>query len=352
MKTISVLHPYLEDRIHEIELGRYPKNHLWGLDAMQSLPGFRIKFLKSNSIKLPRFIEKLANRLFFRNSPGIKAELSALLASRDSTLIYSVCGPLSLISFFGKAKVVSWVFRKPSEAKQSIFSPYLAKKLKLHSAFLCLTQNAASVFKEYSYSRFLPWCVDLELFDKDLSYKNDTLPFFLATGKTGRDYKTLIDGAKDVPAELRIIGPRHQKPDFLPHNIKWISSTEDPPDTAIDYPKLRKWYSQCIGVCIPLFEDAEDTCGYTNMLEAMAMAKPVLMTSSGCLHLRPEDQSFGYSIQPGNSNAWTQAMTNILTSKDRAISLGKNGLKIVQEGFSVEKFNQALVCFMKEILAK
>ena len=100
MKIISVLHPYLEDRIHEIELGRYPKNHLWGLDAMQSLPGFRIKFLKSNSIKLPRFIEKLANRLFFRNSPGIKAELSALLASRDSTLIYSVCGPLSLISFF------------------------------------------------------------------------------------------------------------------------------------------------------------------------------------------------------------------------------------------------------------
>ena len=143
---------------------------------------FKLNSSKSNSIKLPQFIEKFVNRLFFRNSPGIKAELSALLASRDSTLIYSVCGPLSLIFFFGNAKVVSWVFR-PSEAKQNIFSPYLAKKLKLHSAFLCLTQNAATLFQEYSDSRFLPWCVDLELFNEDLSCKKETLPFFLATGK-------------------------------------------------------------------------------------------------------------------------------------------------------------------------
>ena len=37
-------------------------------------------------------------------------------------------------------------------------------------------------------------------------------PFFLATGKTGRDYTTLINGAKNIDAELRIIGPKYQNP--------------------------------------------------------------------------------------------------------------------------------------------
>ena len=62
---------------------------------------------------------------------------------------------------------------------------------------------------------------------------------------------------------------------MLPPNVKWLNTSEDPPDQAIDYPTLREWYAQCIGVCIPLSGDAEDTCGYTNMLEAMAMRKPV-----------------------------------------------------------------------------
>ena len=56
-----------------------------------------------------------------------------------------------------------------------------------------------------------------------------------------------------------------------------------PPDQAIDYLTLKTWYEQCSAVCIPLSGDADDTCGYTNMLEAMAMAKPVIDDRSGCL---------------------------------------------------------------------
>ena len=59
---------------------------------------------------------------------------------------------------------------------------------------------------------------------------------------------------------------------LLIHRIKLLATT------------LKEWYAQSLAVCIPLSGDADDTCGYTNMLEAMAMRKPVLMTQSGCLH--------------------------------------------------------------------
>ncbi len=352
MKKISILHPYLEDRINDIEKGFYPRNHLWGLDGLKTIEGVQIELLQSNSVPIPQFFEKLVNRLLFRNSPGVKAELSALRASRHSTLIYSVCGPLSLISFFGKTKVVPWVFRKPEQSTKLLLSPFSRKNLVRNAAFICLTKNAERAFKKHAPSRFLPWCVDLKMFDSKPAKKKPARPFFLATGKTGRDYNTLIAGAEKISIELRIIGPKQQRPARMPKNIKWIDTTEEPPDKAIDYPTLREWYAQCIAVCIPLLGDAQDTCGYTNMLEAMAMAKPVLMTASGCLHLKPADQNFGYSIAPGNSHGWTESMSKILLNKTLAKTLGRNGHNIVQNEFSVQTFDKELVSFLKDILFK
>ena len=132
---------------------------------MKSLEGVQIELLRSNSIKLPQSFEKLANRFLFRNSPGVKAELSALRASRRATLIYSVCGPLSLLPFFGQAKLVSWVFRQPKEPAKGLFSPYSQDKLKRHAAFLCLTKRCSNAFAPHSLSKFMPWCVDMKVFD-------------------------------------------------------------------------------------------------------------------------------------------------------------------------------------------
>ena len=190
----------------------------------------------------------------------------------------------------------------------------------------------------------------MELFDGRRPKEKPDSDFFLATGKTGRDYQTLIDGAAAVSTELRIIGPKEQRPKNLPSNVKWLNTTEDPPDQAIDYPTLREWYAQCLAICIPLCNDAEDTCGYTNMLEGMAMAKPVLMTSSGCLHINPGDHEFGVSIQPEKASAWTSAMKQILDNPDQAKRFGKNGRKIAAEELSVSVFDRKVVDFIHEII--
>ena len=350
---IACLHPYVENRQKEIEQGLYPRNHLWGLEQIELEKNWTTTIVSPSAVSIPSLLEKMLNQVFFRGSPGAKAELAALRSSRTADLIYSVCGPLTLVRRFRKAKLVSWVFREPpylGKGPRLAHAAYLAKNLNAHSGFLCLTPKAEEKFRQFAPSRFLPWCVDLELFNGKSADKKPKKPFFLATGKTERDYETLTQAAQKVSAEVRIIGPSSLCPENLSSNIRWINTSDDPPDQAIDYPTLRKWYAQCIGVCIPLTGDADDTCGYTNLLEGMAMAKPVLMTKSGCLGLDPEIEGCGLWIRPKDMEDWRAKMNLLMEKPDHADEMGKNGREIVERNFCPNRFGVDVVDFLKTII--
>ena len=351
-KRISVLHPYLEGRLEEIHKGLYPRHHLWGIDGLKSIKNVNIEHLYSNSFFIPNILEKLLNRGFFKNSPGIKAEITAYRASHNSTLIYSVCGPLSMLPLFGKAKLVSWVFREPAKNSNCIFSPYKRSKLKAHAAFLCLTKKCTRFFSKHAHSKFMPWCVDMNIFDGEPPRENPEKTFFLATGKTGRDFETLIKAARHVTYEIRVIGPKEQKPDNIPANVLWLDSSTTPPDKAIDYPTLREWYAQCTAILIPLDGDADDTCGYTNLLEGMAMRKPVIMTDSGCLDLNPHSRGFGFLVSQKSPSEWADRINLLAREKNLAAKLGEKGRLVVEEEFSEDRFDQELSIFFNNILCQ
>ena len=288
------------------------------------------------------------NRFIFRNSPGLQYEFSAWKKSQNSDLIYSVCGPLSFSRFYKRCCLVSWVFRPPicAGAKLSITDPYHPKNLSAHKGFFCLTKSAQNYFSQFAPSKFIAWCVDQDMFDGKPPLQKPQKPFFLATGKTGRDYATLVNAAYQNQAEIRIIGPKNQKPFNIPKNVIWIDTSSDPPDQAIDYPTLKEWYAQCSGVCIPLSGDADDTCGYTNMLEAMAMRKPVLMTSSGSLHINPEIDGFGRQMKPRDAQGWVQEMNHLHEDHEKALEMGNRGRKIVERDFTIERFNDDVLRFI------
>ena len=350
---IACLHPYLENRRKEIEQEVYPRNHLWGLEQIELEEDWTNTIISASSVSMPSLVEKMLNQVFFRGSPGVKAEIAALRSSHTTDLIYSVCGPLNLVRLFKKAKLVSWVFREPPRLRKGLHlahAAYLAKNLRAHSGFLCLTPKAEKKFAQFAPSLFLPWYVDLKLFNGKCEGTNGSPPFFLATGKTERDYQTLVKAAKEVSTDVRIIGPSYLCPKNLSSNVHWINTSDDPPDKAIDYPTLRNWYAQCIGVCIPLTGDAEDTCGYTNLLESMAMAKPVLMTKSGCLAVDPEREGYGFWVRPKDPTDWSNKMNLLANDRELSKKLGSKGRALAEKHFSPKDFNEKLVQFLKEII--
>ena len=343
----------MEGRNEEIENGKYPKNHLWGIDAIEEMNSWNARVLFTQSFKIPRLLESLLNRSLFRGSPGAKVELTALKASKNADLIYSVCGPLAMARFYPK-KLVSWIFRNPITQNKGFklaHQAYKPRNLSANAGLMCLTPTAEKNFSKFAPSKFLPWCVDLEMFRSSKETSPPKKPFFFASGKTQRDYETLVKAAPMVDAEIRIIGPSHLRPFTIPSNINWINTSYDPPDKAIDYHNLRNWYDQAIAVCIPLSGDADDTCGYTNMLEGMAMAKPVLMTRSGCLHIEPEKGNFGYLINPRDPKDWSEKMNLILSNQEFTKTLGENGRKIAEENFCRKSFNKNVISFLENLLS-
>ena len=322
---------------------------MWGTDAF-----FPIDHLNDNLIENYEFpffeeFDNTLSRYVFNGYTSLSRECSVLLNSLKTSNIYSVSGPCSLSIQLRNLDLFAWVFRRPKE-KQSILSPFHPINLKRHAGFLCLTENAERYFSQFAPSKFIPWCVDLDLFDGENAFSNPKTPFFLATGKTGRDYKTLVEASYHTKAEIRIIGPCSERPKVLPSNVNWINTSSNPPDQAIDYPTLREWYAQCSGVCIPLSGDADDTCGYTNMLEGMAMRKPVIMTQSGCLHINPLSRNYGMLVAPGNSQGWSDSMNRILNDENFASECGWKGRKIAEDEFSIERFNRDVLSFINEVI--
>ena len=148
---------------------------------MEKSDNFQLKFLKTNEIKLPSLLERLLDRSIFRNSPGTRVELSAYFASKNSDFIYSVCGPLGTTKLFPN-KVVAWTFKTQKSISQSLQVAYKDRSLIDSAGFFCLTPSAESYFSQFAPSRFIPWCVDLDLFDgKTDIYEEYPKPFFLAT---------------------------------------------------------------------------------------------------------------------------------------------------------------------------
>ena len=151
-------------------------------------------------------------------------------------------------------------------------------------------------------------------------------------------------------ATFRIIAPRataHES--YIPQNVQFIETSQNPPDAAISYPELRDLYANARAVLIPLIFDANDTSGYTNLLEAMAMGKPILMTYSGCLDIDVEKIGVGYIIPPENPEAWVKAIEDLLKNPERAKAMGDRGLEASQNQFSQEAFGTALNQFAQAV---
>ena len=140
------MHPYLEERFLQIGNGLYPKHHLWGVDHLLNCSVFDCELINTSKQSINPLVEKLFNKLLFKNSTSFDTELKILRAERNFDLIYSVSGPLAFSKFYKRAKVIPWVFRKPVSNERPLINSYSGHCLKNYSGIFCLTPNAEEYY--------------------------------------------------------------------------------------------------------------------------------------------------------------------------------------------------------------
>ena len=126
---------------------------------------------------------------------------------------------------------------------------------------------------------------------------------------------------------------------LVPPNMKIICVSENQTDNAISYSELKDYYSESIAVCIPLNDDPEDTCGYTELLESMAMSKPIIKAKTGCLDVNVERKNVGYYYEPCNAYDLSNKIKLLHNSPNTAKRLGMNGKKLVEEKYNIDVYS-------------
>ena len=351
---IAYVHPDAEGREQEIQQGLYPKNQLWGADLLRDA-GHEVITIPTKTSSSPIRFGNWLNKLTRSQFSDFHIEFQVLFLARDVDLVYAPSGHFLLLPLLRRLglfhpKLVTWFFRLPDSKawwnpRNLRFSQYI---LNGFDGLLCLTKRAAKAFRDRTNSipvKFIPWYADPNIFKREENVDGDE-EYFLAVGKTMRDYPTLLAACAKIDAKFRIIAPKElAREEPVPNNVEFVETSSDPPDAAVSYPELRNWYARAKAVLIPLTGDPEDTSGYTSLLEAIQMGKPVIMTQSGCLDVNVETLGIGKLLQPRNVEDWVN------TLRDFKKEMGGNHLDRAnaQSLFSPRCFGHLLQNFLKSV---
>ncbi|MCC7047794.1 MAG: glycosyltransferase family 4 protein [Alphaproteobacteria bacterium] len=163
-----------------------------------------------------------------------------------------------------------------------------------------------------------------------------------SAGIAKRDYATLVLALTDVPeAKLTAVPAGHP----LSLNRRAIPKLPIPPNVVFpEYEPggLRDLYASAAIVCVALNEGLS-AAGVTTLLEAMAMAKPVIATRSTGLADYLQDGETGLYVAPGDVDGWKRAIRRLVSDPAFCARIGANARKWVERNSTLEIWADAIV---------
>jgi glycosyltransferase involved in cell wall biosynthesis len=213
-----------------------------------------------------------------------------------------------------------------------------------HSGIIALTPAAADQARKMAPRAkiaHLSWGCDLSFFPR-LEYKPQ---WFLSCGITHRDFATLSQAAFRCGHPLRLICPG------LPPGLNWSRNVNvidggagwNYQKTVVSYRELiHDHYSGTIASLVILKNDPTEytAVGFTNLLEAMAMARPVIVTRTGAVpgEIDVEAAGCGLHVRAEDPDALVMAMDRLAADPSLAEAMGKKGRQLAEEHYNIRRY--------------
>jgi glycosyltransferase involved in cell wall biosynthesis len=168
----------------------------------------------------------------------------------------------------------------------------------------------------------------------------------LAVGREHRDYATLAGACADLPVRVHVAagslfspGARRHEPQAWPDNFTVGFA---------DHLALRELYARAAVVAVPLVP-TDFQAGVTSILEAMAMATPVVVTATRGQRDIVEDGVTGLMVPPGDAGALREAIAGLLANPRERRRLGDNAREAVRHRFGLDAYTDELFRHLVEI---
>jgi glycosyltransferase involved in cell wall biosynthesis len=222
---------------------------------------------------------------------------------------------------------------------------------------------------------FVPYQVDTE-FWRPQPVAEERL--ICSAGLEFRDYPTLVTAVEGVDVRVVIGAASHWSK--RPNTASGVSVTQSHVEvSSFDYLSLRDLYARSAVVVVPL-DDVDFQAGVTTILEAMAMAKPVIVTHTlgqtdvvedrraitrgAAPRARPAsllhqfaatagvtlDQS-GFYVPPRDAAALRSAITYLLDHPEERSRMGAAGRRTVERLMRIDQFAERIRGLVDEACA-
>jgi glycosyltransferase involved in cell wall biosynthesis len=225
-----------------------------------------------------------------------------------------------------------------------------------HSGVITLTPAAATLAKAVNPGAkvlHIGWGVDLPFFPH-LPYRPEWL---LSCGIANRDFRTLAAAAAICHVPVRVICPG------LPPGVDWPPSATvidggsgwltDRTKSVSVRDLLTDHYPRSAGSVVIMKHDPEESTanGFTNMIEAMALGQPLIVTRTGALpgELDVEAAGCGLHVPADDPQALAVAMKWLIDNPEKARAMGEAGRRLCEKHYNMDRFAGDLDRFFQSL---
>ena len=324
---------------NKVKQGLVPPHHLWGCVELARM-GYEVALA-----------EPLPNFYLYRNS--LPHDLKLLSTARSwlgsDGIIY--CGHnvlywIPLLKSLGAipCHVVSLLYaREPLDFSHA------------HTGVIALNPAAADHARQLAPKAkiaHLGWGVDLNFMPR-LAYHPK---WFLSCGITGRDQETLRSAAALSGRPIRVVCPGITQGQTWPGNVRLTDGGRgwNTDDKAIGFRELlHDYYAGCAASLIILNRDPIEytAIGTTNLLEAMAMARPVIVTRTGALpsEIDVQEAGCGLHVPAESPEALAEAIEALANDHRWAQTMGERGRQLAESHYNMDRYSRELHRFFESL---
>jgi glycosyltransferase involved in cell wall biosynthesis len=314
---------------------RYPRQHLYGTHVLEA-SGVPVEFAPFSYAPASY---RLSARLGWRL--GDLHQEAAVLRS-PATVAYA--GEPHHVA--GLARLPR-AFRKPLVA---VVHQETGGALGGVDVAVCLSTKVRDALRAAGHrdAVWAPWGPDLDL----PAYTPTGATHVVSTGKSGRDLPTLLaalDGL-GLPAKVYALPPL---PPSVPAGVELVTTDRhedhgggDAPQFAFE--RVIEDVRSASVVAIPLLRTDRLT-GLTELCDALALGKPVVMTRTPYIDVDLAAVGCGVWVEAGDVDGWRNALRDLARDPAAAAEMGANGRAYAEREWNADAFGRVVVDVVRRV---
>ena len=366
-RRVLVLNNYPLDRVlREVQLGETPDHVLFGVNRLAEL-GYEPVFLPYPAEGRWARFQAMLGRLRVPLELGdLQQQMLALRQVKHADLIYAPCGTqthwLHYLRAVGRLKIpVVTLMHHPFPKGKLDFLRGWQRRLFVKGAdrLPSLSQALAVELEEWGCEprklEALPWGADMQFYGPWQPPGSGVI----ATGRTGRDFKTFALAAARSTCPATIIGLEGHLDDLGARDASNLRVIEAPNEQPVPgqkkgwfkYPELCAHMAAHAAIAIPMFAQ-KSLAGVTSLMDAIGLGRAVLMTRNPHVDLDIEAEGIGFWLEPGDVEGWKNRLDWVAGHPAETEAMGARARALGEGRLNSAVFATRLVRILDEVLTR